>query len=47
MVNWENCELCLNCILFFFIKLVPKQMMRKQQFANVAYPGNAQRIHRT
>lgn len=44
MVNWENCELCLSCI--FFIKLVPKQM-KKQQFASVAYPDNAQGIHRS
>lgn len=40
MVNWENCELCVSCALqlFFFIKLVTKQMMKNQQFANAECP---------
>lgn len=34
MINWKNCGLSLSCALFLIIKLVTKQMMKNQQFAN-------------
>lgn len=38
MINWKNCGLSLSRALFLIIKLVTKQMMKNQQFANAESP---------
>lgn len=38
LINWKNCGLCLSCALLLIIKLVTKQTMKNQPFANAESP---------